>query len=93
MGVPVVTQPGETFAGRHALSYSSTVGLTETIATDSQDYVQRAVDLASDLDRLARLRAELRTRIAKSPLCDAQRFAAGFEEALRTMWHQRAGGQ
>ena len=52
MGVPVVTWPGETFASRHALSYLSTVGLTETIAGSREEYVEIAARLAADL-RLA----------------------------------------
>ena len=39
MGVPVVTCPGETFAGRHSLSHLSNVGLTETVAGDAHEYV------------------------------------------------------
>ncbi len=53
MGVPVITCPGETFAGRHSFSHLSNVGLTETIARDFDDYVELAVSLAGDLPRLA----------------------------------------
>ena len=60
MGVPVVTCPGETFASRHALSHLSNVGLTETIARDFEEYVEIAVALASDLPRLAAIRAAAR---------------------------------
>jgi predicted O-linked N-acetylglucosamine transferase (SPINDLY family) len=83
MGVPVVTCPGETFASRHSLSHLSNVGLTETIARDLDEYVELAVSLASDLPRLAALRAGLRERMAASPLCDGPRFARQFMELLR----------
>ena len=83
MGVPVVTFPGETFAGRHSLSHLSNVGLTETIARDLDQYVELAVSLAGDLPRLAELRAGLRGRMAASPLCDGKRFAANLSTILR----------
>ena len=38
MGVPVVTLPGATFAGRHSLSHLSNVGLTETVTSSEQEY-------------------------------------------------------
>ena len=70
MGVPVITCPGETFASRHSLSYQSSIGLTETIARDLDEYVAVAITLAGDLPRLAALRADLRQQMAVSPLCD-----------------------
>ncbi len=76
MGVPVVTWPSETFAGRHSLSHLSSVGFTETIAGSLDEYVELAVSLAGDLPRLAAMRAGLRERMAASPLCDGKRFAA-----------------
>ena len=91
MGVPVVTCPGETFAGRHSLSHLSNVGLTETIASDLDDYVERAVSLASDLPYLAALRAGLRERMARSPLCDGPRFAGNLTALLRETWANRRG--
>jgi predicted O-linked N-acetylglucosamine transferase (SPINDLY family) len=90
MGVPVVTCPGATFASRHSLSHLSNVGLTETIARNLDEYVELAVALASDLPRLAALRAGLRPRMAASPLCDGERFATNLASILRGVCDQRA---
>jgi protein O-GlcNAc transferase len=88
MGVPVVTLPGRSFAGRHALSHLSNVGLTETIARDAGDYVAIVHRLGAERARLARIRSELRQRVAASPLCDGPRFARHFEAALRKSWQR-----
>jgi predicted O-linked N-acetylglucosamine transferase (SPINDLY family) len=88
MGVPVITCPGETFAGRHSLGHLATVGLTETIARDAGQYVELAVALAEDLPRLAAIRAGLRGRVAASPLCDAPRFARNLRALLRDVWQR-----
>jgi predicted O-linked N-acetylglucosamine transferase (SPINDLY family) len=88
MGVPVVTCPGETFASRHSFSHLSNVGLTEFVARDAQDYIDLAVRMAHDLPRLAEIRAGLRERMARSPLCDGPRFAANLTALLRDVWRQ-----
>jgi len=92
MGVPVVTCPGETFAGRHSLSYLSVVGLTELVARDLDAYVELAVSLASDLPRLAALRAGLRERMAASPLCDGRQCATDLMTVLRDAWRRWVAG-
>jgi protein O-GlcNAc transferase len=89
MGVPVVTLPGQSFAGRHSFSHLSVVGLIETIAADADDYVAIIRRLGADRPRLAALRAGLRARLAASPLCDGPRFARGLEAALRDLWRER----
>jgi protein O-GlcNAc transferase len=83
-----VTCPGETFASRHGLSYLSCLGLTETVARDVDEYVEIAVALGGDLPRLAGLRLGLRGRMAASPLCDGQRFAANLMRVLRGAWRE-----
>ena len=88
MGVPVVTWPGETFAGRHALTYLTNVGLTETIARDPDDYVEVAAALAGDLPGLAVTRAGLRDRMAASPICDGGQFTADLLQLLRGAWKE-----
>jgi predicted O-linked N-acetylglucosamine transferase (SPINDLY family) len=90
MGVPVLTCPGETFASRHALSYLSTIGMTETIARDLDEYVEMAVSWAGDLPRLAALRAGLRGQMAASPLCDGRRCAVSLMAVLRGVWQRWA---
>ena len=88
MGVPVVTCPDETFASRHGLAHLSAVGVTESIATSLDDYVDKALGLAGDLARLASLRSALRERMRVSSLCDGKRFAGNFGALLRNVWRE-----
>lgn len=86
MGVPVITLAGQTVISRSGASLLSTVGLPDFIASTPEEYVGIAVKLAADIDRLRVLRAELRARMAASPLCDSVAFAHDVEDAYRTMW-------
>jgi predicted O-linked N-acetylglucosamine transferase (SPINDLY family) len=88
MGVPVVSLAGQTAVGRAGLSILSNVGLADLVARDSEQYVRIGLELASDLPRLAELRATLRSRMQQSPLTDAPRFARNVEAAYRTMWQR-----
>jgi predicted O-linked N-acetylglucosamine transferase (SPINDLY family) len=86
MGVPVVTAPGKTFAGRHSFSHLSNVGYTGSIAQDLDCYVDTAVLLASDLKALAGIRSSLREKMLASPLCDGPGFATDFGVLMRKLW-------
>ena len=86
--MPVLTCPGETFASRHTLSHLSSVGLTETIASTLEEYVELAVSLAGDWPRLASLRAGMRERMAASSLCDGERFATNLMHVARDAWRE-----
>lgn len=86
MGVPIVALEGTAHAGRVGASLLTQVGLEALIAKSPAQYRDIALSLARDPARLARLRQELRPRMATSPLCDAPRFAAAVERAYRTLW-------
>jgi len=88
MGVPVVTLPGATFAGRHALSHLTSAALTQFVARDREHYVALALELAGDTDRLCRLREELRGRVAASALCDCRRVAGQLARHLVEAWRR-----
>ena len=79
MGVPVLTWPEHTFAGRHSASFLTTLGLEQWIALDSEDYVKRLIEFSNDLSRLSDLRSGLRPKVAASPLCDFQNIARELE--------------
>jgi protein O-GlcNAc transferase len=91
-GVPVVSMYGRHGVSRSGLTLLRSVGLGELAASTPERYVRIALDLADNLPRLERLRAELRGRFEASPLRDEKRFAANFEELLRTAWRLHHGG-
>lgn len=97
MGVPVVTRRGDRWAGRIGQSFLETLGLTDRLVADSaDDYVAKASSLAGDAAGLADLRAHLRLRLQRSPLCDGPAFARALEQAYRFMWQawcRRSGAQ
>jgi predicted O-linked N-acetylglucosamine transferase (SPINDLY family) len=92
MGVPTVTLAGQTHVSRTGVSLLSAVGLPELIATSSRQYIDVAAGLASDLPRLAALRASLRQQVQLSPLYFGQRLAEALEEAYRRMWREWCTG-
>jgi predicted O-linked N-acetylglucosamine transferase (SPINDLY family) len=89
MGVPVITFPGKTFAGRHATSHLSNAGYGQFVAGDVEQYVAMAIEWANRIDELAAIRAAMRERVAKSPLCDAARFAQDFLNLIEQGWQLR----
>ncbi|MFJ4344822.1 tetratricopeptide repeat protein [Pseudomonas sp. NPDC089401] len=93
MGVPVVTLPGPTFAGRHSATHLVNAGLPELVVGSWDEYCQRAAGLARDLRSLATIRSLLRGVLMNSPVCDSQRFAGHLGNALRAIWQRHCAGQ
>jgi len=88
MGVPVVTLAGQTHVSRVGVSLLSAVELQDLVAADRDSYVRNAIELARDVPRRAALRHELRGRMQRSPLMDAERFARSVEAVYRTIWQR-----
>ena len=62
IGLPVVTLPGRFMRGRFAYALYRQMGVSETIATDKDDYIERAVRLANDPDSRAALSHQILSR-------------------------------
>ncbi|KAF7804273.1 putative UDP-N-acetylglucosamine--peptide N-acetylglucosaminyltransferase SPINDLY [Senna tora] len=92
MGVPCVTMAGSVHAHNVGVSLLSNVGLENLIARNEDEYVQLAMQLASDISALQNLRMSLRELMSKSPLCDGANFTLGLESTYRTMWHRYCRG-
>jgi protein O-GlcNAc transferase len=88
VGVPVISLHGRNCVSRSGLSILNTLGLGELVASTPDQYVEIAVALARDIERLEAVRVGLRSRFEQSPLRDEKSFAANFETLLQTAWQQ-----
>jgi protein O-GlcNAc transferase len=92
-GVPLVTCLGSGFAGRVAASLLNALGMAELITETCEDYAALAVHLATDVQRLAEIRAKLGRNRGTHPLFDTDRLRRGIESAYETMWQRHQRGE
>ncbi|XP_010534409.1 PREDICTED: probable UDP-N-acetylglucosamine--peptide N-acetylglucosaminyltransferase SPINDLY isoform X2 [Tarenaya hassleriana] len=92
MGVPCITMAGFVHAHNVGVSLLTKVGLGHLVAKNEDEYVQSAIQLASDVKALAKLRMRLRDLMAKSPVCDGPNFTVALESAYREMWRRYCKG-
>ena len=86
MGNPFITYSSRPSVGKIGTSILSTLGHPEWIATSEEEYVDKAVALASDPLKLSIIRQNLRTEMEASPLMDQKGFVRELEEAYQAMW-------
>lgn len=79
MGVPVVTLPWRRPVSRQGFAILDAVGLADLVADTPKEYVATVRRLATDTQRRAALRAELRTRMRNSALFDGASLARALE--------------
>lgn len=91
MGVPLITLAGHHFVSRMGVTILTNVGLPEFIAQNTDEYVTKAVALATDRDRLRAIRHKLRDKVIASPMMNQVDFARNMEDAYRDMWRQWCG--
>lgn len=91
-GVPVVTCVGETMASRLAGTFVRCAGLAELAVESLEDYERKALELARDAARLARLREKLRQARSSAPLfATAERVRAIERAFIAVVERSRAG--
>lgn len=85
-GLPVLTLSGTAFAGRVAASLLNAVGLREMVTTTRAEFEQLAVELATNPQKLAAIRAKLAANRASAPLFDIQRLTKDIEALYAAMY-------
>lgn len=85
-GVPVLTAPGQHFAGRVAASLVTAAGLPELVKRDRAEYVQAAIQLGNDRAQLAAL-----TGRRAAPFFDTRARVRDLEAAYSEMWNDYRG--
>jgi len=91
-GLPVLTRPGETFAGRVAASLLNAVGLPELVTTTSEIYEQTAVDLAKEPAKLEAIKQKLAGNRLSTPLFNTELFTRHIEAAYTAMYLRHQSG-
>jgi predicted O-linked N-acetylglucosamine transferase (SPINDLY family) len=93
MGVPVVTLAGQTHVSRVGASLLAAAGGLGKVAQSGDEYVRLAQALAADLPGLVARRAEQRSIMAQSPLCNGLRFTRELEDSFRRGWQEKVAGR
>ncbi len=83
MGVPVVTLVGERQVSRQGFSILSVLECPELITHTPEEYCQRCVQLANDIDYLQTFRHGIRAKMQASSLMDGVTFTRQLEEKYK----------
>ena len=83
--VPVITKKGYNFNSRCGESILKNANLENFIASNNEDYINKAIFYANNTDKLNEARKELYEKIEESPLFDTKSFSKDFCEALDKM--------
>ena len=86
MGVPVLTLRGNNHISRAGESININLGLTDFIAEDKNDYINKALTISKNIEELKDIRKSLRGRALKSTLFDMDSFGKHFSDLLNKVW-------
>lgn len=88
MGVPVVTLNWPSLAGRISASIMTTLAMPDWIAGSEDEYVQLAIQKATDIPSLSVLRGQLRGRFMTSVIGDQTAYVRYVEREYRQLWRE-----
>lgn len=74
--------------GRQTFGFLSAIGLSALAGKSAVGYARIAAALASDRERLDKIRSTMRTRMRKSSLMDVVGFTKGLEQTFRDLYNQ-----
>jgi len=86
MGVPVICFSGDRHASRVSSSLLHASDLSELVAKDRNEYIEKATALAKDTERLQHYKTTIRNQMLHSPLCDAKNFARKIEDIYKKLY-------
>lgn len=87
-GIPVVTLSGETFVSRMTASQLTTLGCTNTIAHNSDDYIKIAVNLGINETLLENIKTNIWNLKMTSKLFNCKSYTEELEIIYEGMWNK-----
>jgi predicted O-linked N-acetylglucosamine transferase (SPINDLY family) len=92
-GVPLITLNGENFYTQLGVTLMVPLGFPELVASDWDDYIDKAVAYANDIPAVAALRERIKPAFDASPFRDEVGFARRMEAAYSQMFAAWAARQ
>lgn len=83
MGVPVITAPGTRSSSRMTHCILNVIGRSEWSVSNFDLYVDKAIEIASNINELKKIRFSLRQEIVNSKIMDWKGFARRIEDCYR----------
>jgi protein O-GlcNAc transferase len=82
MGVPVISNCGQSHRSRVGASILKSVQLEAQVTNGEESYVEAAAELANQTEYLRQQRSTLRERMRESGLCQEEEFVCRFDDML-----------
>ena len=87
MGLPVITLVGDRHNSRFGYSLLHNMGLDELCTFSEEEYIQKAIDLANDWDKVRDYHLTLRRRMEISPIMNDVIYMGEVEAAYEKIFH------
>lgn len=88
VGVPIVARPGESFASRVSASLLEAIGMPELIVNSKSEYIQMAIDLSTNNERLQNIKMKLKKNFSSEPLFNSLLFVKNIEKLFMQMYER-----
>jgi predicted O-linked N-acetylglucosamine transferase (SPINDLY family) len=86
MSVPLIALYGTRMSARISAGILHNINSSELIAYTQQEYINKAVELANNIDQIKSYKKNLRNKYLSSPCCDKELFASQLNKAFRDIW-------
>ena len=87
-GMPVISRYGKRHGTRFSYSLLANVGLEDLAAASDEEYIEKAVALANNPERIKWIHENLPQIMIKSPIMDVKGYVQQIESAYEQVWHK-----
>ena len=92
MGVPMLTYIGRSYQARMGASILNSINLPELITNSLEEYESLAIELASNPDKLKKIKDKLQSNLTTAPLFNTPLFTKNIESAYTQMYERHHAG-
>ena len=91
MGAPIITIDYGRWVSRLPSGVYKDIGFTDLISNSKKEYIEKAINLANDFNKIKELKYSLKNMILNSG-SNSSNFTKGFEETIREIWKDNING-